>query len=299
MTDHRATTFQVGETTIQKVLEQTFHNVPKALLYPTATDFDLEGIEKHLASTDLEDNRDDLVQSVHTWVVRTPEHLVLIDTGSGNHKQRPRNPVFHDQNIPFLERLRDEAGVVPEEVDYVFNTHLHVDHSGWNTVLKEGRWVPTFPNARYAFPQLEADYYGSSASHNEVNVPSLGVFDDSVLPVIKAGQVDFIGPEGGAYLGIFNFIPTRGHSIGHMSIELASNGEKAIFGGDILHHPIQILRPHLNTVYCEFADDALNSRAGILQKLADERVLYCATHFAGSSAGYVSRTADGYAWTYA
>jgi glyoxylase-like metal-dependent hydrolase (beta-lactamase superfamily II) len=292
-------TYQIGDFTIQKVLEQPLHDVPKSFLYPTATESDFQGIATHLAVEDLEINREDMVQSVHTWVVRTSKHLVLIDTGSGNHKQRPRNPIFHDQDIPFLERLRDEAGVVPDDVDYVFNTHLHVDHSGWNTVLKHGRWVPTFPNARYVFPRLEAEYYGSSASHNEVNVPSLGVFEDSVLPVIEAGLVDFIEPEGRAYLDHFTFIPTRGHSIGHMSIELASGGKKAIFGGDILHHPTQVLRPHLNTIFCEFPEDALTSRARILRKLAEDRALYCATHFAGSSAGYVSRTDDGYAWTYA
>jgi len=292
-------TYRVGDVTIQKVLEQRLRDVPKAFIYPTAKPEDLEGIASQLVAEDLEENRDDLVLSVHTWVVRTPRHLVLVDTGSGSHKQRPRNPIFHEQNIPFLERLRDEAGVLPEDVDYVFNTHLHVDHSGWNTVLKAGRWVPTFPNARYVFPRVEADYYGSPASHNEVNVPSLGVFEDSVLPVIEAGLVDFIGPDGGTYLDYFTFIPTRGHSIGHMSIELASGGEKAVFGGDALHHPIQVLRPHLNTVFCEFADEALASRAKLLQKLAEDRALYCATHFGGSSAGYVTWKDGAYTWTYA
>lgn len=298
MTDQRKI-HRIGEATIQKVLEQPLHNVPKNFVYPTATAEDFAGIEAYLAVEDMEENRNDLVQSVHTWVVRTPSHLVLIDTGSGNHKQRPLNPLFHNQNIPFLERLRDEAGVDPDDVDYVFNTHLHVDHSGWNTVLKEGRWVPTFPNARYVFPQREAEYYGSPASHNEVNIPSLGVFEDSVLPVIEAGLVDFIGPDGGNYLDHFTFVPTRGHSIGHMSIRLESGGQAAIFGGDIMHHPIQVLRPHLNTVFCEFTEDALTSRANMLRTLADDRALYCATHFAGSSAGYVSRTDQGYTWTYA
>ncbi|UIK01767.1 MBL fold metallo-hydrolase (plasmid) [Rhizobium leguminosarum] len=292
-------TYRVGDVTIQKVLEQKLRDVPKTFIYPTAKPEDFEGITTQLAAEDLEENREDLILSVHTWVVRTPKHVVLVDTGSGNHKQRPLNPSFHEQNIPFLERLRDEAGVLPEDVDYVFNTHLHVDHSGWNTVIKNDRWVPTFPNARYVFPRVEADYYGSPASHNEVNVPSLGVFEDSVLPVIEAGLVDFVGPDGGTYLDCFNFIPTRGHSIGHMSIQLASGGETAIFGGDILHHPIQVLRPHLNTVFCEFADEALASRAKILRKLAEDRALYCATHFGGSSTGYVALKDGTYTWTYA
>ncbi|MBM7321981.1 MBL fold metallo-hydrolase [Agrobacterium sp. S2] len=290
---------RIGDVTIQKVTEQPLRNVPQNFLYPLATTEDLDGIQAHLDVEDMEDNRSDLIQSIHTWVVRTPDHVVLIDTGSGNNKQRPQFPIVHDQNIPFLERLRDEAGVDPCDVDYVFNTHLHVDHSGWNTVLKDDRWVPTFPNARYVFPRKEAEYYGSPASHNEVNIPSLGVFEDSVLPVIEAGLVDWIEPEGGKYLDLFTFIPTRGHSIGHMSIRLDSAGKAAIFGGDLMHHPIQVLRPHLNTVFCEFLEDAVSSRARILQTLADDEALYCSTHFAGSSAGYVSREDRGYAWTYA
>ena len=157
---------RIGEVTIQKVLEQPLQNVPKSFVYPTAKQEDFEGIAERLATEDLEDNRDDLVQSVHTWVVRTPRHLVLIDTGSGNHKQRPLNPLFHEQDIPFLERLRDEAGVNPADVDYVFITHLHVDHSGWNTVLEDGRWVPPFPIARYVFPREEAESYGRPARHD-------------------------------------------------------------------------------------------------------------------------------------
>lgn len=285
--------------TIQKVLHQSLRNVPKNFIYPAAVPEDFKDIAAQLAAVDLEDNKEELVQSVHTWVVRTPRHIVLIDTGSGNHKQRPLNPIFHDQNIPFLERLRDEAGVDPRDVDYVFNTHLHVDHSGWNTVLENGRWIPTFPNARYVFPRREAEYYSSAASHNEVNIPSLGVFEDSILPVIEAGLVDFIEPDGGNYLNDFQFIPTAGHSIGHMSIQLTSGAKTAIFGGDILHHPIQILRPHLNTVFCEFPEDALAARARILQKLTDDQALYCASHFAGSSAGYVTRGDTGHIWTYA
>ena len=290
---------RIGDVTIQKVSEQSLRNVPKSFVYPTAKPEDFEGIAAHLATVDMEENREDLVQSIHTWVVRTPRHLVLIDTGSGNHKQRPLNPLFHEQNIPFLERLRDEAGVESADVDYVFNTHLHVDHSGWNTILRDGRWAPTFPNARYVFPRREAEYYGSPASHNEVNVPSRGVFEDSVLPLIEAGLVDFIEPDGGDYLDHFTFIPTRGHSIGHMSIRLFSGGETAIFGGDVLHHPIQVVRPHLNTVFCEFPVDAAASRESILQMLADDKALYCATHFAGSSAGYVKREENGYIWSYA
>lgn len=289
--------YSIGAVSLQKVQEQPFRNVPFAFLYPTAADGELETAARKLALGDMEDNRAELVQSIHTWVIRTPDHIILVDTGSGNDKQRPLNPIFHEQRIPFLQRLKDEAGISAEDVDYVINTHLHVDHSGWNTVLRDGRWVPTFPNARYVFPRLEAEYYGSPASHNDANIPSRGVFEDSILPVMEADLVDFIEPEGGRYLDLFTFIPTSGHSIGHMSVELVSQGEAAIFGGDVMHTPVQVFNPHLNTVFCEFYEQALSSRQRLLSKLADEGSLYLSTHFAGSSAGYVTRTDDGYAWT--
>jgi glyoxylase-like metal-dependent hydrolase (beta-lactamase superfamily II) len=289
-------THRVGDATVYKVEEQELAAVPVPFLFPTAQPSDLSDPGGELRQY-LEPSGDSFRLSVHTWVVRTPDHLILIDTGSGNDKERPLNPIFHRQSIPFLDRLR-AAGVEPGDVDFVFNTHLHVDHSGWNTRLEDGKWLPTFPNARYVFPRLECEYYSSAKSHNDVNVPSLGVFEDSVAPIIDAGLADFIGPEGGRYLDIFEFIPSPGHSIGHMSIALRSQGETAIFGGDIMHSPIQVHRPDLNTVFCEFHSQAASSRRRVLHLLTDEDAIYFATHFPGSSAGVVGRTADGFTWNY-
>lgn len=289
-------TYRIGDVTISKVEEQQLDYVPISFLYPK------EGAAKRIAADsslrhDFDDGAKSLRLSIHTWSIRTPDHLILVDTGSGNDKERPRNPMFHRQSIPFIERLRD-ACVDPDKVDFVFNTHLHVDHSGWNTRLENGKWVPTFPNARYVFPRAECDYYASPASHNEANIPSSGVYEDSVAPVLEAGLVDFIEPAGGRYLDLFEFIPTPGHSIGHMSIAVTSRGETAIFGGDVLHSPVQVRHPDLNTVFCEFPDQALASRQAILTRLAETRALYLATHFPTSSAGYVTRAPDGFSWTY-
>lgn len=289
-------THRIGDVAISKVEEQQLSNVPVSFLYPK------EGAAERIAADpslrdDIEDGGKSLRLSIHTWVVRTPDHLILVDTGSGNDKERPRNAIFHCQTIPFIARLR-AAGVDPDAVEFVFNTHLHVDHSGWNTRLENGRWVPTFPNARYVFPRVECEYYASPASHNEANIPSSGVYEDSIAPVIDAGMVDFVEPTGGRYLDLFEFIPTPGHSIGHMSIALTSGEETAIFGGDILHSPVQVSHPDLNTVFCEFHDQALASRRKMLTRLAETGALYLATHFPASSSGYVGRTQDGFSWTY-
>ena len=291
-------TYRIGDVTITKVEEQLLRNVPLGFLYPASGPNDLTAVKKSLHADDLEASGESFCLSVHTWVVRTPDHLILIDTASGNDKERPNNPLFHRQSTPYLDRLR-AAGVDPAKVDFVFNTHLHVDHSGWNTRLENGRWVPTFPNARYLFPLAERDYYASPASHNEANIPSFGVYEDSVAPVIEAGISDFIEPAGGRYLDLFEFLPTPGHSIGHMSISVTSRDETAIFAGDIMHSPFQVYRPDLNTVFCEFQSDASRSRLKMLNRFADTGALYLSTHFPASSAGHITRRPDGFAWTYA
>ncbi|MCO4317788.1 MBL fold metallo-hydrolase [Phyllobacterium sp. 21LDTY02-6] len=290
--------YHIAGVTVRKVQEQYLRQVAPSFLYPAATVEEIEAIEPGLAAADMDDERETLVVSIHTWLVTTPDHVILIDTGSGNDKERPRNPGFHHQSIPFLERLH-HAGVEPGDVDFVINTHLHVDHSGWNTVLEHGKWVPTFKNARYVFPRAEQEYYSSTASHNDVNIPSLGVYEDSVWPIIDGGLADFIDSTGGSFLDRFTFLPTPGHSIGHMSVLVEAGGEAAIFGGDVMHHPIQVERPDLNTVFCEFADQATRSRRRILELAADNRALYFSTHFPGSSAGHVTRNGNRFRWSYA
>lgn len=289
--------YHIAGVTVRKVQEQYLHDVPPSFLYPSAKSEEIKAIGPRLAGIDMDEDRDTLVVSIHTWLVKTPDHVILIDTGSGNDKERPRNPGFHHQTIPFLDRLR-RAGVAPEDVDFVINTHLHVDHSGWNTVLQDGKWVPTFKNARYIFPRVEQEYYSSAASHNDVNIPSSGVYEDSVWPVIDAGIADFIDREGGTFLDRFTFLPTPGHSIGHMSVLLEADNESAIFAGDVMHHPIQVERPDFNTVFCEFLDLAAQSRRRVLELTADKHAMYFSTHFPGSSAGYVTRDGEKFRWSY-
>jgi glyoxylase-like metal-dependent hydrolase (beta-lactamase superfamily II) len=289
--------YQIGEVRITKVEELLIPGIPPSFLYPALAQTDFAKIEPKLSAEDMGAKREDLNIAVHTWLVRTPHHVILVDTASGNHKEHPQNPLFHRLNTPYLERLAN-AGVKPEHVDYVLNTHLHVDHVGWNTLLKDGKWVPTFPNARYLMPSKERDYYASPASHNEVNIPSLGTYEDSVHPVIEAGLVDFVRPDGGQVLDYFTFLPTPGHSIGHMSIKVSSKGENGIFAGDVMHNPAQVTRPDVNSVFCEFLDDAVASRHKVLEFVADNDALYFGTHFPGTSAGRVARTGAGFSWKY-
>lgn len=291
------TSYKIGDYTITKIEEQVIQGIPGTYLYPTASEADIAAVEPKLTPEDMDEGRQGFNVAVHAWLVQSPDRTILVDTASGNLKERPNNPLFHQLNFPFLERL-EAAGVKPEDVDFVLNTHLHVDHVGWNTFLKDGAWVPTFPNARYFMPIKDQKYYASEQSHNEVNVPSEGTYEDSVLPVMDAGLVDFIPEQGSTVLSDFTYMPTPGHSIGHMSIALSSNGEKAIFAGDVMHNPLQVSRPDLNTVFCEFLDDAVVSRHKILGHAADQNALYFGTHFPSTSVGRVIRNGDKFSWKY-
>lgn len=289
--------YEIGDVTVTKIEEMRLDVAPPSFLYPAYESSELEPNLHWLTPSNMDATTGNLIQSIHTWLVRTRHHTILIDTGTGNDKERPKNPIFHRLNTPYLQRLA-AAGVQPEDVDYVLHTHLHVDHCGWNTKLVDGRWVPTFPNARHVFSRAEEDYYGSPASHNEVNVPSHGVFEDSVAPIVESGQAERIDNEGDDYLDNFTFHPTKGHSIGHMSIELRSNGKQALFSGDVMHHPFQVVRPDWNSVFCEWQDEARASRRWVLEHAAEHEIPLFTPHFAETSVGYVTRQGDGFAWRY-
>jgi glyoxylase-like metal-dependent hydrolase (beta-lactamase superfamily II) len=288
--------YHVGDVVITRVTEQVLSAVPSHYLFPQWDDAFAREQASWLGETHMSADRENLALSVHTWLVQTGEHTILIDTASGNGKQRPLNPLFHDLNLPYLDNLM-RMGVAPADIDFVLITHQHVDHVGWNTVKKDGRWVPTFPNAEYVFSRAEYDFYANPAN---VDTPSVGVFEDSVKPVVDAGLVRFIedDDEGGKrILPGFTFHRTKGHSFDHRSISLRSKGQVALFTGDVVHHPIQIATPQWNSVFCEFPDEAVTSRRWALDFTAEHGALFCSSHFSGTSAGRVAKHAQAYSWT--
>jgi len=244
--------------------------------------------------------------------VRTPRHTVLIDTATGNDKPRPYAPMLDQLQEPYLARLA-AAGVRPGEVDTVLLTHLHADHVGWNTRLLDGRWVPTFPNARHVFSRVEQAYNEALADGRPLEgearpslalgpvagTPSPGVYDDSVRPVIEAGLADMIEIDGQEAIDGFSFLRTPGHSIDHASIRLVSQGEEALFIGDVMHHPLQVYETGLTSCFCEFPQAGLVSRLWALEQAAERGATVFTTHFAESSAGRVSRKGGRFSWTFA
>ena len=232
---------------------------------------------------------------LQSWVIDTGTERVLVDTGAGNRKERPGIPIFGDLEGDFLDRL-GEAGFTPEDIDKVFCTHLHIDHVGWNTRLIGDAWEPTFPNATYYFPTLDEEAWNPeketyrSLAGAAVNT---NVFEDSVAPIIAAGQAELI--ENGATIAegmIAHDSP--GHTPGHMVLEVESEGAVALFTGDILHHPVQVQRPDWNSVYCENREEAVRTRRAILGRAADRGARIVPAHFAAPHSVFVERIGGGF-----
>jgi glyoxylase-like metal-dependent hydrolase (beta-lactamase superfamily II) len=292
--DQISTTYKIGEATVTRLSETTLDFATPAMLYPDWKPELLKEQGNRLFPNSWDDSGTRLLQSIHTWVVRTPRHTVLIDTATGNEKPRPFAPPLNKLHEPYLERM-NVIGVTPDQVDFVLMTHLHADHVGWNTRLVNGRWLPTFPRARYFMSKREHEFFASPANRQNSRYC---VYEDSILPVIAAGQAEFVEAAGKPVVEGFRFLSTPGHSLDHMSIAFQSQGEEAIFGGDVLHHPLQVHFPQLNSIYCEFADQAHNSRRWMLDYAAERQAVYFSSHFPENSAGRISGTGDAFAWCY-
>ncbi|SBW79439.1 hypothetical protein PVE_R1G1552 [Pseudomonas veronii 1YdBTEX2] len=283
--------FQVGDATVTRITEQVL-SVPSGYLYPEWRNDVAQQNVDWLGPEHITDDHQTLTLSVHAWLIKIDGKVVLIDTASGNGKHRPLNPVFHQLDTPWLERLQT-AGVTPDQVDFVVITHLHVDHVGWNTVLRDGEWVPTFPNATYLFSHAEYDFYSDPKNVQE---PSAGVFEDSVQPIVDAGLVRWIETEAESLIPGLAFHQTKGHSQAHYSFSLSSANALALFSGDVMHHPIQVTNPQWNSVFCEFAEEARSSRLWALNYAADHDALFFSSHFAGSSVGRIHRKDNRFTW---
>lgn len=231
---------------------------------------------------------------LQTWVIELDGRTIVVDTGAGNDKVRPGIPVFGGLRTPFLDRLA-AAGHRAEAVDFVVCTHLHVDHVGWNTRLEGGAWVPTFPNARYVFPAPDVEYWDP---RNAARFPAMvgaavneGFYDDSVRPILERGLATTFGGRTELLPGL-TLLPAPGHTPGSTVIELRSDGDVALFAGDVIHHPLQILNPEWNSIFCEDAGAARASRRRVLELATAENALLIPAHFAGRHCARIEREAD-------
>ena len=274
--------WNVGRVRISKIveLETTGHT---RFILPQATHEEIRQMPWLIPHFATEEGR--LKMSIHALVVETPWRRIVVDTGLGNDKEGRAVPTWNNRNTPFLETMT-AAGFAPDSIDTVLCTHLHVDHVGWNTRLEGGRWVPTFEKARYLFGRTEFEYWRD----HSVEPEKAAVFHDSVRPIMDAGRAELLASDA-RICNEITLIPTPGHSPGHMSVHIHSDGEEGLLSGDVAHHPCQMA--HLDWSSTADSDPAQSTatRRSLFSRFADRPVLVIGGHF---NAGHLKRERDAF-----
>ena len=287
-------TLTIGAYSIDRVAELEFPAFSALEFFPAATPAMIEEARRTLPGRISADGR--IVMSFHSFVLKTDRYTIVIDTCCN--KSRPGREQFDQGKSDYLKGLA-ALGVKPEEVTHVMCTHLHWDHVGWNTRLVDGRWVPTFPNAKYVMAKREYDHWNGVYARekgNSANVHALS-FEDSVLPIVRAEKAILVQDDFELDHGI-SLEPCHGHSPGHVVINAASNDKKGVFIGDAIHHPIQLLFPDLSTRADSDMDAARVSRRALIEKHAGTGNLVLPQHFATPSCGTIERAGDAFRFNF-
>lgn len=281
-----------GEIVVERVLEFEGPLFPPSVLFPASTSEVIESLCQWLEPDLLDPESGQLVLAFNTYVIRAPRYTILVDTCGGNDKHRPQKPRYHMKKWLYLENLLS-LGIKPEDVDYVLCTHLHVDHVGWNTKLSNGRWISTFPNAQYLFVRDEWEYWQHQYQTDEFTDDPY--YEDSILPIIAAGQAVFIERDYAFEKDIW-LDPTPGHTPGHVCLHISSGGVEAVMSGDVMHHPLQCTEPHWDSCFCVNTKQAQRTRRAFLERYANTNTLIMPAHFPTPSVGRI--VSSGPAWRF-
>lgn len=267
-------TIELGDVTITRVIEIDRSFYPTASMLPEST---ADAVQRHygwIRPHFFDERTGDIGSRIQSYVVRTPRHTVVIDTGVGNDKPRDESPIWNMRQGTYLSDL-EQAGVTPGDVDFVITTHMHVDHVGWNTRWVGGAWVPTFPRARYLMVGEEWEFWNYERARNHEAAMLIG---DSVAPVVEAGRAVLVDTKHviDEHLA---FEPWPGHTPGHAAVRLRASGGDAVFSGDLMHRVVQVAEPQWNSRFCGDGPRARKSREDFLARYADTGTLVCAAHF--------------------
>jgi glyoxylase-like metal-dependent hydrolase (beta-lactamase superfamily II) len=285
--------WKFGATTLDRVVEIEGSMMPPFEIFGDCTQAHLEQNRHWLVPRFQSAETGLLVLTIQSFLIRQAGLTILVDSCGGNDKERVR-PHFHRQKRPWLDTLR-AAGAAPEDIDVVLCTHLHVDHVGWNTRLENGRWVPTFPNARYLIAQREWDYWRNAGP---AALQRTGDFiTDSVLPIIESGQADMIGDEH-AIRSDISIEPAHGHTPGQKMLRLSGGTREALLTADMIHHPLQLRYPEWSTNFCVDPDEARRTRMSFLEANAGSGRLVFPTHFPNPTGGTIERDGSAYRFVF-
>ena len=288
---------KIGAYDVGRIAELQFPAFPAGEFLPQATPEIIAEAKAKLPGRITDDGR--VVMSFHSYVLKTGRHTIMIDTCCGVGKHRPGREQFADANkADFLGGLAAH-GVKPEEVTHVMCTHLHWDHVGWNTKLVNGQWLPTFPNARYIVAKREYDYWDAFYQNEKGKRDNLNAvaFEDSILPIKKADKIVLVADDFEIDKGLV-LEGCHGHSPGHVVLNVDSGGQKGVFIGDVIHHPMQILFPHLSC-RADFDMDASRvSRTALIEKHAGSGALVLPQHFATPSCGRIKKAGSSFTFDF-
>ena len=276
---------QIGDVEVWRILEINGPFQSPEELFPSAGPEAREVISAHVPDQ-LCSVTGRLILPIQGFLLKTPSHNILVDSCVGNDKSVPGTPDWNKRSDGRFMAALTAAGIGPSDVDYVLCTHLHTDHVGWNTKLADGRWVPTFPNARYLMPAADEEFYRNGDGN---------AYAESVLPVIEAGQAELV--SAGHMLGDHvALISTPGHTPGHVSVLLKSGTAEAVITGDALHTSAQCWRPDWHFKYDTDADLAAVSRRQLLEDASEANRKVLGSHFALPSIGRVKAHGDAFRW---
>ena len=269
----------IGDVTVTSIVERDGPWRRPEDMFP---DYDPELGKRHIAELEpgvFDQASGKMVITYQTFVVRTPRHTILVDTCTGEDKGYAAPMDF--PKAPWLEGFR-AAGLRFEDIDYVFCTHLHIDHCGWNTVLRDGRWVPTFPRAKYVFHKRE--YAAWEEATRRGDNPPGNVWRFNCEPVVEAGQALLVDDDFALDDTVW-LTPTPGHSPCHCCVNIRSGGARAVVTGDLFHHALQCREPQWSTIFDWDPKQAIASRRRFFGEVAGTGLLLLPIHFPAPTAG--------------
>ena len=278
------------DITIHPVVEQQAPFFDVFEFFPTLTQELLEENRSWLQPAFIDPASGKVVLCVQGFIIKSAHHNILIDSCVGNDKPRPARPLWNMMKSDRFEQGLAAAGLTVNDIDYVMCTHLHVDHVGWNTRLENGRWVPTFPKAKYIMADRELAYWTQKEKDDPSGVPWI---TDSVLPIVEAKRTQIVKSDF-AFNESIQFIPTPGHTIDQYSVLVGRPGQDALITGDRIHSPIQGKYAELGMRADYDSRAAGQTRRKVFDRFCDAATVMCVTHFPSPSTGLVRRWGDGY-----
>jgi glyoxylase-like metal-dependent hydrolase (beta-lactamase superfamily II) len=287
MVAHHIKHWKIGDVEIARIVEVNAFPDDLSMLFKDGTPEMLLGhewLKPHFVTPEGK-----MIISFQAFAVKSQGKSMMIDTCIGADRKRPYD-VFCNMQTSFLDDLRI-AGFPVAGIDTVLCTHLHFDHVGWNTQLVDGKWVPTFPNARYLFSAREWEHW-SKADRSDIHAAHL---DDAVQPIIDANLADFVSTDHRITDEVW-LEPTHGHTPGHCSVHISSRGQQAVITGDLMHHAIQMALPDKPGNFDMDPPTAAATRRAFLERYEDRKALVIGSHFPDPTSGWILR--DGPAWRF-